>query len=366
MTNFARRRKQLARAIREAPLDALLVAKTCNVSYLTGFTGDSSFLLITPKRSILISDERYRIQIESECHDLETHIRGHDKNTYQAASEVIEKLGLKDLGIESTGVTLAEFERLRDLCKTVNLVGRDGFVEKLRAIKDDMEIAAIRNAIRVAEQAFSAFCATLRPSDSEKEAGDLIDGYIRRAGGDGSAFPPIIGVGDRSALPHMTLSSRRVSEASFLLVDWGARANLYHSDLTRMLWAPNATRQRDVESKLRKIYTVVSEAQTRAIARLRPGVSVKEVDAAARGYIANAGYGQYFNHGLGHGLGLEVHEAPAVRSNSDDVIQAGMVVTIEPGIYLPEFGGVRIEDDVLITPDGPEILTTVRRDWECL
>lgn len=366
MTVHDRRRKALARAVREAPLDALFVAKPCNVSYLTGFTGDSSFCLVTPKQIILISDDRYRIQIESECPGLETHIRGHDKNTYQAIGEVVTKLGLKDVGIEASGVTLEEFERLRNECKSANLVGRSGFIEKLRAIKDESEIAAIRKAIRVAEQAFAAFRATVRPSDSEKEAGDLLDGYVRRAGGDAMAFPPIVGVGDRSALPHMTLSDRRVADGEFALVDWGARAGLYHSDLTRMIWAPGTDRKRAVESRLRKMYTVVLEAQTRAIAALRPGVSVKIIDAAARGYITNAGFGPNFNHGLGHGLGLEVHESPAVRSNSDDVLAAGMVVTIEPGVYFQDFGGVRIEDDVLITDDGPEILTSAPREWESL
>lgn len=366
MTIHARRLKDLARAVRAAPLDALLVAKACNVSYLTGFTGDSSFCLVTPKRTILISDERYRIQIDDDCPNLETHIRGHDKNTYQAVAEVVANLGLRDVGIEASGVTLQEFETLRDLCKNVNLVGRTGYVEKLRAIKDESEIAALRRSISVAEKAFAAMRATLQPGDSEKQVGDLIDHYVRRAGGECVAFPPIVGVGDRSALPHMTLSDRRVEEADFLLVDWGARVGQYHSDLTRMLWAPGASRKRAVESRLRKIYTVVLEAQTRAIAALGPGVSVKIVDEAARGYIADAGYGKNFTHGLGHGIGLEIHEAPAVRSNSDDVLQAGMVVTIEPGIYLPEFGGVRIEDDVLITPGGHEILTSVPREWESL
>jgi Xaa-Pro aminopeptidase len=366
MTVHARRRKELARAVREAPIDALLVAKPCNVSYLTGFTGDSSFCLVTPKRTILISDDRFRIQIEAECPDLETHIRGHDKNTYQAVAEVVTKLGLLDVGVESTGVTLAEFEIIRDLCQSVNLVGRSGFVEKLRAIKDETELTAIRNAIRIAEKAYAALRATLRPTDTEKEVADVLDGYVRRAGGDGMAFPTIVGVGDRSALPHMTLSQRPVAEADFLLLDWGVRAHLYHSDLTRMLWTPDRERKRTVESRLRKMYTVVLEAQKRAIAALRPGVSVKVVDAAARGYIADGGFGKYFTHGLGHGLGLEVHEAPAVRSNSDDVLAAGMVVTIEPGVYVQDFGGVRIEDDVLITDDGPELLTSVPKDWDSL
>jgi Xaa-Pro aminopeptidase len=364
MTPFDRRRQDLARAIRKAPLDALLVAKACNVSYLTGFTGDSSFCLITPTRTILISDDRYRMQIGEECPGLETHIRGHNRNTYQAVGDVVSKLGLRDIGVEAAGVTLEEFERLKDLCPSANLVGTAGLVEKLRAIKDDGEIAAMRKAIDVAERAFNAIRATMRPSDTEKDLGDLLDSYMRRGGASCSAFPSIVGVGERSALPHGTLTSRRVEESPFLLVDWGARVGLYHSDLTRVIWAPGATPDCTVASRLEKLYTVVLQAQTRAIAAIRPGVSVKEVDAAARGYIEAAGYGDQFTHGLGHGIGLEVHEAPAVRSNSDDVLAAGMVVTVEPGIYLPDFAGVRIEDDVLVTADGAEVLTTVPKGWE--
>lgn len=363
MTAFARRRDDLARALREVGIDALLVAKECNVSYLTGFTGDSSFVLITPTRTILISDDRFRIQIGEECPELEAHIRGHNRNTYQAVGEVVSKLGLQNVGVEAAGVTLEEFERLKVLCKSTTLCGTAGLVEKLRAIKDEGEIAAIRKAIQVAERAFAALRSTMRASDTEKDLGDLLDSYMRRGGASCSAFPSIVGVGERSALPHGTLTSRRVETSPFMLVDWGARVGQYHSDLTRVIWAPGAKPSRDVASRLEKLYTVVLTAQTRAIAAIRPGVSVKDVDAAARGYIADGGFGDNFNHGLGHGIGLEVHEAPAVRSNSDDVLEAGMVVTIEPGVYFPDFAGVRIEDDVLITPDGAEVLTSVPKAW---
>jgi Xaa-Pro aminopeptidase len=366
MAHYSRRRDDLARAVQDAGLDALLVAKACNVSYLTGFTGDSSYCLITPSRVVLVSDDRFRIQIGEECPALEASIRGHDRNTYQAVGDVVTKFGLRDVGVEASGVTLEAFEKLKGECKSANLVGSTGLVEKLREVKEETEVGAIREAIRVAEQGFAALRATLRPTDSEKDLGDLLDGYVRRAGGDGMAFPTIIGVGERSALPHANLSARRVESSPFLLVDWGARKRLYHSDLTRVLRAPGGPTDRNVESRWEKMYTVVLEAQARAIAALRPGVDVKVVDAAARGYIADAGFGEFFNHGLGHGIGLEVHEAPAVRSNSDDVLRAGMVVTVEPGVYLPGFGGVRIEDDVLITPDGPEVLTRVPKDWGSL
>jgi Xaa-Pro aminopeptidase len=366
MAPYARRRDDLARAVRAAGLDALLVAKPCNVTYLTGFAGDSSYGLVTPSRFVLISDDRFRIQIGQECPDLEAHIRGHDRNTYQAVGEVVTRLGLRTVGVEASGVTLEAFEKLKGEFTSATLGGSTGLVEKLREVKDESEVSAIREAIRVAEQGFAALTATLRPTDTEKDLGDLLDSYVRRAGGDGMAFPTIIGVGERSALPHANLSARRVESAPFFLADWGARKGLYHSDLTRVRWAPSRQWSRDVESRLERMYTVVLEAQQRAIAALRPGVDVKVVDAAARGYIAGAGLGDYFNHGLGHGIGLEVHEAPAIRSNSDDILRAGMVVTIEPGVYLPDFGGVRIEDDVLITPDGPHVLTSVPKDWGSL
>ena len=253
MAPYTRRRTDLALAVRRAAIDALLIAKPCNVSYLTGFTGDSSFCLVTPDRAILISDDRFRTQIEAECPDLEAHIRGHDRNTYQAVGDVVTKLGLTNVGVEASGVTLDAYEKLKAECRWATLVGQTGLVEKLREIKDETELAGIRRAIRVAEQGFAALRATMRLSDSEKETADLLDGYVRRAGGDGMAFPTIVGVGDRSALPHATLSDRRLSEASFLLVDWGARAGLYHSDLTRVLWAPGDGKRRDVESELRKV-----------------------------------------------------------------------------------------------------------------
>lgn len=368
MSDFVRRREKLTRALRDASLDALLVAKTCNVSYLTGFTGDSSFLVVTPSRTIFVSDDRYRIQVGDECPGVEAFFRGHDRNTYQAIGEVVAKLGLRDLAVEADGVTLQQFEVLKEQCKSTTLTGKAGLVEGLRAIKDESEVQLIRNAIRIAERAFTAMRATMRATDTEKDLGDMLDAFIRRGGGTGWAFPAIVGVGDRSALPHCPLSERRADAADFVLVDWGAAANQYHSDLTRMIWSPGGRggATGDVETRLRKVYTVVHEAQRRAIAELRPGVSVKVVDAAARGFIADAGYGDYFNHGLGHGIGLEIHEGPAIRSNSDDVLAAGMVVTIEPGIYLPDFAGVRIEDDILITADGPEILTIVARDWNSL
>ena len=367
MDHIVERRRKLAHLIKEAEIDALLVSRPQNVTYLTGFTGDSSFVVITPDCAILVSDtalhhpDSTRVSQSGNQH---SPLQSYD---FQEAVDVLSKLGIHSVGVESSHLTLAAFEAFKELSPKLNWVGKKGFVEQLRVIKDASENHAIREAIRIAEEAFGMFRSSLAPTCSEKDLVDALDGYIRRAGGTCNAFPTIVAVGDRSALPHCPPTNRRLEEADFLLIDWGAVGSQYQSDLTRVIRSPFQSSGKDrkqVESRLEKIYTVVLQAQKRAIAAVHGGVSVKEVDAAARGYIADAGFGENFNHGLGHGIGLLTHEAPDIRSTSEDVLQPGMIVTIEPGIYLPDFGGVRIEDDLLVTEDGCEVLSQLRKDWD--
>ncbi len=352
----ALRRQQLARCLDEEGLDALLVSSPVNVTYLTGFSGDSSYLVLGRQGTVLVSDARFTEQIAAECPGLEAHIRPPVRPLYQATAEVLERLGCRTVGFESAHLSVADWQTLRDHAKTVDWKpGRDQ-VERLRAVKDPSEVAQLREAIDIAQRAFAVFRALLRPEDREKDLCDALDHYMRRAGGQGASFPSIVAVGDRAALPHAPPTDRAVAEADLLLVDWGASGRFYKSDLTRVL----ATRT--ISPKLEEVYRVVLTAQERAIGTIRPGVRGHEVDTVARSAIAEAGFGDYFGHGLGHGLGLEVHEAPALRPNADAVLQPGMVVTVEPGIYLPGWGGVRIEDDVLVTPDGCEVLTSVAKD----
>jgi Xaa-Pro aminopeptidase len=233
-------------------------------------------------------------------------------------------------------------------------------------VKDDDELSRIRGAVAVAERAFTAFCALLRSEDTEIELCDAMEANIRRAGGQGSSFPPIVAVGDRAALPHAPPTDRPASASEILLVDWGASWRGYKSDLTRVLATrtkSSCARPGGGDAKLAEIYEVVRKAQEAAIRAVRPGVEGRAVDAAARAVIDEAGYGDAFNHGLGHGLGLQIHEGPSLRANSADVLAEGMVFTIEPGVYLPGWGGVRIEDDILVTDDGWERLTTLDRDF---
>jgi Xaa-Pro aminopeptidase len=347
----AQRRDNLRQTLIEEGLDGLLITQPLNVTYLTGFTGESSFLVLGRGQAVLVSDPRFTEQIQEECPDLEAAIRPPVQTIHQMTAEVIARLGLHSVGFESNHLTVGEMELLGDLCKTVSWKKGSDRVEKLRAIKDESEVAAIREAIDIAERAFTAFRALLSAEESEKSLTDAMEGYVRRCGGRCTSFPTIVAAGARAALPHAPPTDQRVGDAPMLLVDWGASEALYKSDLTRVL-VP-----RKNAPLVQEVYDIVLRAQETAIRQVRPGVRGLDIDTAARTVIAQAGYGERFGHGLGHGIGLQVHEAPALRPASEVVLQTGMVVTIEPGIYLPGWGGVRIEDDVLVTPDGCEVLT---------
>ena len=368
----ARRRQQLAAFLPETELDVFLVSNPFNVTYLTGFSGESSYLLLGRERCLLVSDARFTEQIAAECPGLETYIRPPAQNLYQATAEVLTKLGHRAVGFESSHLTVAEWDMLRELAPAVQWKAERDRVEQLRAVKDASEIAEIREAISFAERAFTVFRALLRPEDNEKDLSDALEGFIRRVGGKCSSFPSIVAVGERAALPHAPPTAKTVGEADLLLVDWGASGRFYKSDLTRILTLrKNSAFSRSLprewaETKLEDVYAVVLRAQEQALRAVRPGTTGHDVDAVARSVITEAGFGDYFGHGLGHGIGLQVHEAPAVRPNSQAVLQPGMVITIEPGIYLPGWGGVRIEDDVLVTPDVYEVLTSVTKDLRSL
>jgi Xaa-Pro aminopeptidase len=360
MNHPLRRRSKLAACLRKEGLDALLITNPHNVTYLTDFSGESSHLILTRERSLLVSDFRFTEQIKEECPGLEAKIRPTTQTLHAAVGETLTKLGCHTVGFESSALTVADLETLREQAPAVDWKPGKDRVEALRAIKDASELAQLREAVGIAERAFAMFRAMLRPTDTEKELSDALEMYVRRAGGTASSFPAIVAVDERAALPHAPPTERTLAESELLLVDWGASGRFYKSDLTRVL--PT----RKVTARLEKIHGIVLKAQQKAIRAIRPGIEGKAVDAEARGHIEHEGYGKYFGHGLGHGLGLQVHEAPMVRPNVDVILQPGMVVTVEPGIYLPGWGGVRIEDDVLVTPDGCEVLTSVPRDLVAL
>ena len=362
MSIFALRRDSLRRLLAEKSLPALLVTDERNVTYLTGFTGDSSYLLVTPDRELLISDRRYTTQLEEECPGLEMAIRGPGTKLPDFTAETIGKFALAGLGIEADTLTVAAYDKLRDSMKATKFASTSGLVEKLREVKDAGEIAEIRHAVRIAERAFAVTRASLRLGRTEKEVADELEYQIRLFDGTCGAFPSIVGVGPRAALPHgRPIRESKIGDFEFVLIDWGARGRLYHSDLTRVLLTGKLSPQ------LRNVYGVVLAAQRAAIAAIRPGAVLKEIDASARKVIEAAGHGEHFGHSLGHGIGLAVHEQPRLAPDQEGKLAPGHIVTVEPGIYLPGWGGVRIEDDVLVTEEGCEVLTSVAKELdECV
>jgi Xaa-Pro aminopeptidase len=359
MDRTPQRRERLRRGLRRDRLGGLLVVSESNVRYLTGFTGDSSALVVTSDRTVVVSDGRYVTQLEQECPEVEVAVRAIGQPLVQAIACLVEKLGLTGLGFESEAVSAADFLTLKETLKTVELRAVTGRVEALRAIKDREEIAAIGAAIDIAERGFAMFRAGLRRDETEKDAAAALEGYLRRCGAAGASFPPIVAAGVHSALPHARpRPDARIGEADFVLVDWGATGRPYKSDLTRVVVTGKVT------AKFEMIYRTVLAAQERAISAIRPGVTAREVDAEARSVIEEAGFGRFFRHGLGHGLGLELHEAPRLHKDSEEKLRPGMVVTVEPGVYLPDWGGIRIEDDVLVTPEGCDVLSRVPKSLD--
>ncbi|MFY7953097.1 MAG: M24 family metallopeptidase [Armatimonadaceae bacterium] len=366
------RRTNLLRDCKSDGVDGLLVTHPVNVRYLTGFSGSSGSLVLSPKHAVLVSDARYEEQIKEECKGLDFHIRPHTKTLTEATAEVLTKSGLKAVGVEADHLTVATHSALQEKAAKCTFAPLSGRVEHLRVVKDPSEMEQIKAAVGVAERAFRMFVALMRESDTEKELADAMEMYIRRAGGLRSAFPPIVAVGERGALPHALPTARAVGDGSKLLVDWGADVG-YRSDLTRTLKSPFPTPplRRNKEERTAypfdAVYEAVRQAHEAAVKELRAGAKAKDVDAAARKALTRHSprgidLNDHFTHGLGHGIGLETHEGPQIRQNSDAVLEAGSVVTIEPGVYLPGWGGVRIEDDYHITKDGCVRLTTLPHD----
>jgi len=351
MSIFEKRREKTRRLLRKPRLDALLVTAVKNVTYLSGFTGEDSTLLITPQREVLLSDERYTMQLADECAGIEHAIRGPGKTMLASVTEVVTQSKIKRLAIEADTMTVALHAALTASLAGAELVSTSGWVEKLRRIKDPGEIARTRLACDQARRAFEVVRAALTPNMTELDIAAELEYQARRFGGKCLSFPPIVGVGPRAALPHGTPTKRRICDSDFTLIDWGVNEGLYVSDLTRILVTGK------ISPKLRKVYGVVLKAQLAAIEAIRPGVPCESVDRVARDIIAKAGFGKHFGHGLGHGTGLDIHEAPRLSRGQKMPLQAGMIVTVEPGVYLPGWGGVRIEDDILVTRTGHEVLS---------
>lgn len=355
----AARRQKLLQLIKREEVEALLVTNPVNVTYLSGFTGEDSYLLVSKKGVVLLSDGRFSAQIALECPSLDVVIRKPSQGIHQIVAETLHKRKVASLGVDGGHLSIGSFQHLNELCAETDLCVIPPLVEELRLIKDADELTQIKLAIEHAERGYAAMKANLLVTQTEREAAFDLEHAMRRFGATRASFEIIVAAGDRSALPHARPTDLRIDASDFTLVDWGASApSGYKSDLTRIIVTGK------ISAKLEKIYGVVLNAQIQGIQAIRPGITGREVDKISRTVIEKAGFGKAFSHSLGHGIGLDIHEGPRVSPIADQVLKPGMVITVEPGIYLPGWGGIRIEDDVLVTPDGCEVLTSVPKELD--
>lgn len=343
------RLQKLRRLMQEENLDALVLYGRQNTRFLSGFTGSTSFALITREQSFLFVDSRYTTQATAQC--LSSQVIQEQGSLCLALCKKIEDLQLQNIGLEDEAITLALFNEIKAALPWQNLSAVSKSLGKLRWVKDESELSKIRMAVRIADEAFAKTLPMIKAGLRETEVAALLEYNMKQLGADNPSFESIVASGRRSALPHGIASDKVIAEGDVVLMDFGAIYHGYCSDITRTFFVGHA------DPKLVEIYNVVLEAQLKAEQMLRAGVVGKEAHQVALDVITNAGYGEYFGHGLGHSLGVEIHEEPRLNSVSETVMPAGVLMTVEPGIYVPGLGGVRIEDTVIIKEDGIEILT---------
>jgi len=355
MDIYKYRRDRVTKLADAEGMDGVLVTHLPDVRYLSGFSGSSGMVLLLSGRGYFLTDFRYREQSASEVRGLKVLV--YDHGPAEALEKVLEdRSGLK-LGFDSSSLVYGEVLALRRSLKgKARVLPLKRGLSRIRAVKSRGEIALMAKALRLAEAAFREALETVGEDTRERELAAALDSAARLRGAEGGAFETIVTGGVRGAMVHASPSGHRLRGA--VVVDWGVRYRGYYTDMTRTLALGR------MSSPLRKAYSVVVEAQERALERIRPGVSAASVDRAARELIEREGYGDCFGHGLGHGVGLEVHERPYITGRSKEVIEEGMVFTIEPGIYLPGEGGVRVEDMVLVKGDGAELLSTLPRSLD--
>lgn len=350
---LAARRHRLLESLEGAELDALLVTKMANIRYLTGFSGSAAVVLVTTRDTTLFSDFRYREQAAAEVGAaVRTEIV--ERSVWDRVIRVLGEGGeRRAVGFEAHAMTVKEHGRLAE-----RNAGRFVFrpvadlVERLRARKDAQEVAAIRAAARVAGEALTAVLQVVRVGQRETEIAGLLEAELRKRGSERHPFPTIVASGPRTALPHAGTTGRPVGVGEWLLLDFGAQIDGYCADITRTVVVG-----RRADERQRAVYDLVREAQCRGREHVRAGMTGREADALARSVIEARGFADAFGHSLGHGIGLEVHEGPRLSRSNEEPLPEGAVVTVEPGVYLPGWGGVRIEDDVRVSAAGTELLS---------
>ena len=341
--------------LEEAKLPAIVSTNPSSWYYLTGFTGESGVLLISGSRSVLVTDGRFVQQAKEETRGVQ--IVTQQASLMGTAGQLMKGLGVRKVAYDAGQLTVSQFQALRRAAgRKVKWINSEGQIEALRQRKDDDEIGQMRAAAQLAVEVMTAALRLLKPGVREIEVGAEIEYQMRKRGASGPAFETIVAFGKRSAYPHARPTSQRLRKNELVVLDLGAILGHYCSDITRTVFVGRAPK------RIREWYRAVQEAQSRAVSAVRVGASCGDVDAAARGTLANYKLDKYFVHSTGHGLGLEVHENPRVARNQKQVLVPGNVITIEPGVYVPGVGGIRIEDDVAVHAERTEVLTRFTRD----
>ncbi|MCY3632435.1 MAG: Xaa-Pro peptidase family protein [bacterium] len=356
--DVAGRADRVRAAAVDAGCDALMVVNVVNVRYLTGFTGSAGLVWLGPDELVLVTDRRYAEQSEVETGQAGVDMR--IEITNDAPKEILAAVAAEvgRIGLEAGSVSWADQRKYDEWFDAAELVPTAGVVERCRQIKDDGEIDRMAAAAAIADDALAEVRPMLADGATEKEVALALDTAFRRLGADGSAFPTIVASGPNAALPHKRPTDRPIEPGELVIVDMGAVIDGYRSDMTRTM----AVGQPDPEAQ--RVFDTVRDAQQLGVEQVAAGRPISEVDKACRDRIGADGWGDAFVHGTGHGVGLDIHEQPWVRATATDTLEAGQVITVEPGVYLPGFCGARVEDTVVVTEDGPRRLTHSPKDLE--
>jgi len=355
MSDFAQRLARFRRELAQTQAPAALISGRANVRYLSGFTGSDAALVVAAEAAYLVSDFRYRLQAAEQAPDFEfVEVRP----WVESVAGIIRKLGCRALGFEPAHLMYQTHERLAGELPGISLAPLNGIVEKLRAVKEHEELACIERAAAISDAAMERVLSLVQPGITERELALAAEDCIRREAGAELAFAPIVASGARSAQCHAEPGERALEAGDLVVIDIGARLDGYGADITRTVAV------KDDDARRREMYAVCFQAQAAGLAAVRAGACCAEVDRIAREVIERAGYGEAFGHGLGHGVGLEAHEAPRLTRDEDSALAADMTVTVEPGVYIAEVGGIRIEDLVAVTAEGSRVLTRAAKTPE--
>jgi len=340
--------QKLRQTLQEQNIDGILITNDYNRRYMTGFTGTAGVAIVSQKDAVFITDFRYTEQATAQITDFT--IVQHEATLLEEIATQVKAMGIKSLGFEKDTVSFGTYELYKSVIPA-DLVPVSGLIEKIRLIKTEQEINIIKVACEIADHAFTHILDFIKPGKTELEVSNELEFFMRQQGATQSSFDTIVASGLRSALPHGVATNKVIEKGDFVTLDFGALYNGYISDITRTVAVGEPS------EKLVDMYNTVLASQLLALEKVGPGLTGIQADAIARDYLTEKGYGEAFGHSLGHGIGLEVHEGPGLSKRSATVLEPGMAVTIEPGVYVPGVGGVRIEDDILITESGNELLT---------